>query len=460
MRIPSLIFNAKRQKFSSTGGAIAASQRPRRHWPSVLGLSLVIFWGQAAWQRGLAADGEIAALRELEAQGARTIEQAKPAFVFLEGGSGFLISSDGYFLTNAHVVAEAIARKRLTIRVYLAGGKPELADLKGTDPEGDVALLKMRREGPFPYLEIGDSEMLRPGDRVVALGDPFLVASARIFFDRPPPNFEPSASLGIVSAVHRNSDTYTDAIQVDVAVNRGNSGGPLLTLAGKVVGINGKIETRFDIGVNTGVGYAIPMRQVERFIEPMKKANGGFLRHGRILGVETEERAGEKPGLPVTRVKDGSHAALAGIQVGDLLLAVDGLKASSRRRFDGILGTYPAGSEVKISLLRNSAPLELKISLVEPGPLPFLGLTAKTHDGSDGGARIVSVLPSSPADRAGVQVDDIIVSFGSRRVMSHNELELYLQARMAGEEVDLGVLRGGVTMPLELKLRIGGRVNS
>jgi len=405
-----------------------------------------------------AAVGEIEALRELEALTQRVIERARPAFAFLEGGSGFVISPDGYLLTNAHVVAEAIAQKRTTMRVHLAGGRPALADLQGADPEGDVALLKLRVTEPLAWLELGDSEALRPGDRVVALGDPFLIASASIFLERPPPDYEPSASLGVVSAVHRNSDTYTDAIQVDVAVNRGNSGGPLLTMEGKAVGINGKIETRFDTGVNTGVGYAIPTRQIQRFIEPLKKANGGFVRHGRILGIETEERAGERKGLPVTKVKDSSHAALAGFRPGDLILSVDGLKAHSRNRLDGILGTYPAGSEVKVALLRDGNPFEVKVALVEPGPLPFLGVTAKTHDGPDGGAKILAVLPSSPAERAGVQVDDVIVSFGSKRVMSHTELELFLQARMAGEEVDISVLRGGT--PFDLKVRIGGRVSS
>src|SRR4029453_12127126 len=111
---------------------------------------------------------------------------------------------------------------------------------------------------------------------------PFLLGSKNLFLDVAPPDYEPSASLGIVSALHRFSDSYTDAIQVDVAVNRGNSGGPLLTLDGKVVGINGKIETRFDTGVNTGVGYAIPVSQILRFLEPMKHAGGGIVRHGMV----------------------------------------------------------------------------------------------------------------------------------------------------------------------------------
>lgn len=428
-----------------------------RYLSAFLGACLL----QAA--RGWALPSELDHLRDIEQQAMRVIEVSKRAFVFLEGGSGFIISPDGHMLTNAHVVVEALSAKRFLIRAHLAGGKPVTADILGTDPEGDVALLKVRPDPkepgvPFAYLELGDSEAVRGGQRVVALGDPFLIASANIFIERPPPDYEPSASLGVVSAVHRNSDTYTDAIQVDVAVNRGNSGGPLLTLDGKVVGINGKIETRFDTGVNTGVGYAIPTRQVQRFLEPLKKANGGSVRHGVVLGLESEERAGEKEGLAIQRVKASSPAEMAGFKEGDRILSVDDLPVRSRRRLEGILGTYPAGCVVTVKLLRGSDTLELKIELVEAGPLPFLGLTAKTDEGPDGGARILSIVPGSPAARAGIQVDDLVVGFNKVKILSHVELELQLQTRRMGDLVSVSIIRDGKT--LEIEVRIGGRGNS
>lgn len=401
---------------------------------------------------------ELSRLRDLEASASRVIAASRAAFVFLEGGSGFVVDEEGHLLTNAHVVAEAVAAKRTRIPVHLAGGLPLRADLLGVDPEGDVALLRLVEKGPFPHLELGSSEAVQVGESVVALGDPFLIASANIFLDRAPPDYEPSASLGVVSAVHRNSDTYTAAIQVDVAVNRGNSGGPLLTLDGKVVGINGKIETRFDTGVNTGVGYAIPTLQIKRFLEPLRKAGGGNVRHGIILGLETEERSNGKAGLLVTKVKPGSHAALAGFQEQDRVRAVDGQAVASRSRFAGILGTYPAGYEVLVEVERGSSLLTLRLALVEPGPLPYLGLSAKTDESPDGGARVVSIQPGSPAERAGVKVDDVIVAFGGKRISSHTELELYLQGRMAGEEVDVSVLRGAGSV--ELKLQVGGKGKS
>ena len=407
---------------------------------------------------GATSSSALDELRDLEKQAVKAIEAARRAFVFLEGGSGFLISPDGYLLTNAHVVAEAVFARRTELRVHLTGGEAVLADLKGSDPEGDVALLKLRGRVDAPCLELGDSESLRTGQRVIALGDPFLIASASLFLGRPPPDYVPSASLGIVSAVHRNSDTYTDAIQVDVAVNRANSGGPLITLDGKVVGINGKIETRFDTGVNTGVGYAIPANQIRRFLEPLKKADGGIVRHGVLLGLEVAERAAGKPGLPVTKVKREAPAEVAGFKVGDLIVSLDGLSVASRNRFEGILGTYPAGQQVLVKLLRGMDSVELKVALVEAGPLPYLGLTARTEEGPDGEFRILQIVPSSPAERAGLKVNDVILTFAGRKILSHTELELNLQARMAGDVVDVSLLRDGA--PVDLKVRIGGQVKS
>ena len=222
--------------------------------------------------------GPVADLRELERQVMQVIEKTAPAFVFIEGCSGFLVSADGLILTNEHVVA---GKQELTVQ--LVGGRQLQADVLGHDPGGDLALLKLRDSSGVPALELGDSDALRVGEPVIALGDPFLLGSSSIFLGAAPASYEPSASLGVVSALHRFSDTYFDAVQVDVAVNRGNSGGPLLNLAGKVVGINGKIETRFETGINTGVGYAIPANQIRRFFEPLKGAEGGRVNHGTIL---------------------------------------------------------------------------------------------------------------------------------------------------------------------------------
>jgi serine protease Do len=434
----------------------AGSSRRRRAAVVSGAMFLTLFAAAFLWPGlALSDSGSLASLRELETRAVRAIGTAKASFVFLEGGSGFLISSDGYVLTNAHVVAEGIFRRGILFRAHLTTGQAVFGDLVGSDPEGDVALLKLRGVERLPALEFGDDSALRPGDPVIALGDPFLIASASIFLERPPPDYDPSASLGVVSAVHRNSDSYTDAIQVDVAVNRGNSGGPLLTLDGKVVGINGKIETRFDTGVNTGVGYAIPVSQILRFLEPMKHAGGGIVRHGMVYGLEVEERARGGGGLAVKGVKPGSHAEAVGFLKNDQITALNGLPIRSRSRLEGILGTYPAGQQVRFTLRRGEESKDLDVGLVEPGALPYLGLTAGPTDGPDSGARVLSVLPGSPAERAGLKANDVILTFDRKQVATQAELELYVHARAAGDLVDVSLLREG--KPLSLQIRMGGR---
>lgn len=402
---------------------------------------------------GLAADragSSLAELRELEDAVTAVVARCAPAFVFIGGGSGFSISPDGYILTNEHVVAGVSE-----VVVHFSGGLPYRADVVGHDPQGDVALLKLRGDDvEVPWLEMGDSRSVVVGQRVVALGDPFLIGSQNLFLDRVPPDYDPTVSVGIVSALHRYSDTYNDAIQVDLAVNRGNSGGPLLTLDGKVIGINGKIETRFALGINTGVGYAIPSEQVLRFLEPLKKAAGGIVRHGTIRGVEVAARAGDRPGLPVVRVVEGSPAYRAGFREGDLLLTLDDLSVKTSTRFRGILATYPEGEQVRVQVLRGRKTVDFVAALVAPGE-PFLGIRARTADGEVAGALVTRVDDGSPAGRAGVEVGDIIRKFGEKEISSPTLLAAAIRSHMAGDLVVVVVYRDG--SEIEVGVRLGAR---
>jgi S1-C subfamily serine protease len=394
-------------------------------------------------------------LRDLERRAAAAIDAAREAFVFIDGGSGFLIEGS-LVLTNEHVVA---GKSRMVVQ--LLGGRTFRAEVLGHDPEGDVALLKLEGDPGVKHLELGDSDQLRVGEHVVAIGDPFLVASRNLFLSLAPPDYDPSASLGIVSALHRFSDMYTDAIQVDVAVNRGNSGGPLLTLDGKVVGINGKIETRFAFGINTGVGYAVPSNQIKRFLAPLKSAKGGFVRHGAIHGLDVAERADGAPGLPVVRVRRGSPAESMGFEAGDKVLAIDGEPIISRSRYLGVLGTYPSGHEVTVRVERRGEPVEIRVGLLEAGGVPYLGMKTQVLQGEDGaptGVMVIEVIGGSPAERAGLQVNDRILSVGGRKVESTVDVRAAIQDRVVGDEVPLAVLRDG--KELELKVRLGGRRGS
>ena len=385
-------------------------------------------------------------LRALEATIMRTIEKASPAFCFIEGGSGFLVGDEGHILTNEHVIA---GKSEAT--VYLAAGRSFRAKVLGHDPGGDLALLQIEGDHGVTPLQLGDSSTVEIGQPVIALGDPFLIASANLFLDGAPPDFEPSASFGTVSALHRYSELYFDAIQVDVAVNRGNSGGPLLTLDGKVIGVNGKIETSLGLGINTGVGYAIPSNQIRRFLEPLANANGGIVQHGTIRGLSVGDRAEAHAGLPV--LESRGHAARLGFKAGDRLLEIAGYKVPTETRYHGVLGTYPAGSEVSVTLQRKDETLTLSVPLIEPGPAR-LGIDTTTPGENQSGVRIKKVHPGSPADRGGLKVDDVIVGFNDAEVKSGYDLKKLLQSSSAGEVVRFKIRRASET--LEKKVRLGG----
>ena len=400
---------------------------------------------------------QVSALRVLEARIKTVVADCKPAFVFIKGdqgggyssGSGFCISPDGYVLTNDHVIAGA-----RSVQAYMAGGRYFKTEVIGRDPGGDVALLKLKGDGEFPYLSLGDSQALRPGQRVLALGDPFLTGSENVFVPGAPANFEPAVSMGIVSAVHRYSETYNDAIQVDLAVNRGNSGGPLITLDGKAVGINGKIETRFALGINTGVGYAVPSNQIARFMKHLKAAEGGAVLHGKIEGLEVAERADDKAGLPVVSVRRDSPAAASGFQAGDLLERVGGRPVRTRPRYKGVLGTYPAGEKVAVEVLRAGKKLTIEAVLVAGGKA-HLGIVPRAVESEVAGVGVGEVGRLSPAQRAGIKAGDIVTMFDGEAISSTTELKGLMNRHRPGDTVIIKVSREGKL--LELKVTLGGK---
>jgi len=404
---------------------------------------------------------QLDALRALERQQTAVVARTKSAFVFIKAvqagrrvtgvssGSGFVVSADGFVLTNHHVVEGAEE-----IDAFLTGGRFFKADVVGRDPMGDIALLKLRGARELPFLVLGDSARVRPGQRVFALGDPFLIGSDVVFVSQAPPNFEPSVSTGIVSAVHRYSEMYNDAIQVDLAVNRGNSGGPLLSLDGDVIGINGKIEVRFWVGINTGVGYAVPSNQIARFLGPLRAAEGGMVLHGTIRGLRVGERADDAPGLPVVAVEAATPAAKSGFRAGDHLVSIGGLRVPTRSRYFGVLGTFPAGEAVTAEVMRDGAVVELALTLVAPGK-PLLGLVPQALDGDARGVRVKSVSAGGPASRVGLREGDVIVGFDGAAIDSTTDLKSRLEKSLPGDRVVLRVRRASET--LELEVMLGGR---
>ena len=377
--------------------------------------------------------------------------RVRPAFVFIGGGSGVVIRPDGLMLTNHHVI-----EGKRSHPVRLGDGSTFRAKLLGTDPYGDLAVLKLELpEGTtVPHLELGDSEALAVGDDTLAVGNPFGLG----VLDQ-----APTFTAGIVSALHHTQGTYTECIVTDTEVNPGNSGGPLIDMTGKVVGINGQISTRFGLRSNTGLGFAISARQIALWLPRLEAAGGGEVKHGRIVGLDFEKHDKDKPATAVVAdVAEGSPAAEAGFRAGDAILKLDGAEVPNSLRLAGLVGIYPEGHECDVVVRRGGAEETLKVSLVAPKRCQ-IGMRLERARGDDLAARVASVEDGSPAAVAGLRVGDEIVAVDGKRLdfSSREELKAFDRAlRMSfneGEILALTVKRKSAEAdgePTEVDLRL------
>jgi serine protease Do len=383
-------------------------------------------------------------------------------FVFFGGGSGVLISEDGLALTNHHV-----AGTQATTKVTLHNGKQYGAKLVCTDALGDLSLFKIElADEKMPFIALGDSDKLEMGQYVVACGNPFGITQRDM-----DSKYYPTITLGIVSAIHRNQQTYFDCIQTDASVNPGNSGGPLVTLDGKLVGINGRIATRYMNRVNSGVGYAIPSNQIRNFLPQMKKGGeSGKIHHGMVAGLRIVDQNTQGKGAKVASVKSGSAAEVAGFKKDDLIVGVNGYSVFNRERYLGVIGTYPEKTEVTVKVDRDGEKTDLKVELDRYNPLEGLGLEmpsrpAPTRPKNSGylgasveetkdGVRVDLVRPASPADVAGLQPGDIIVSFNDRKIATRDDLLQRIYQRKPNARVKLIVKRDGQELQLEAILGV------
>ncbi len=253
------------------------------------------------------------------------------------GGSGVLIDAQGYGITNYHVVASLLGTRHGL--AGLSDGKMYELEVLGIDPGGDMAMFRLTGKERFDFAELGDSDSLSPGDRVLAMGNPFTLAE----------HYSPSVSMGVVTGVHRYQEgvrgglLYTDCIQTDAAVNPGNSGGPLFDESGRVIGINGRISPNWERSVpgagsrfNVGLGYAISINQIRRFIPGLRA--GLHVRHGTPQATVTTDRDGR---VVFDQVMEDAPAWDAGIRPGDELIAFGGRTMGSPNDFANILGVYP-----------------------------------------------------------------------------------------------------------------------
>jgi serine protease Do len=363
-------------------------------------------------------------------------------------GSGFIVSAEGLILTNAHVVEGATE-----VVVKLTDKREFKAKVVGSDPQTDIALLRIDARD-LPTVKLGDAKDVRVGEWVVAIGSPY--------------GFENTVTAGIVSATSRAlpDGTYVPFIQTDVAVNPGNSGGPLFNLKGDVIGINAQIYS--GTGGYQGLSFAIPVDVAAKVMDQLAQHGGHARAHRRHdQGIEPPPsrlaRCRERMGAPSTR----GPAAKAGIETGDVILKVDGKSIANSRELPVAIADMKPGSTARIEIWRKGAARELAVTVGELQPVKAAmtpagakqqgrlgvavrGLTPeeRKQTGVSGGVMVEDA--GGPAGKAGVQPGDIILSVNSAPVKDVEQLRGLIS--MAGKSVALLLQRNDakIFVPVEL----------
>jgi serine protease Do len=380
-----------------------------------------------------------------------------------QGGkaSGVIITADGYTLTNNHVV-DGVS----SARVRLADGRELEAKVVGRDPQTDLALLKIDATN-LPVIPLGNSSTLRVGEPVMAVGNPF--------------GLEQTVTTGIVSATGRviGEGPYDDFIQTDASINPGNSGGPLINARGELIGINSAIVSR--TGGSIGIGFAVPVN-LAKFVVPQLAETGQVVRGW--LGVTAQPltselaaglRLTQADGALVSQVWDGSPAAAAGLQRGDVIVEVDGRKVSRTTDLSLLVAATPVGKTVTVAVLRDGKPLSLtaqvarreqqaplaqaprpetaqrarlgvSVEAVTPAMAGQLGVTTAA------GVIVRNVIDGSPASDAGLRPGDIITEANRQPVKSPEDLRRAVDAAPPGTPLLLLVQREGTASYLTVKV--------
>ncbi|MDV5823245.1 Do family serine endopeptidase [Sphingobium naphthae] len=400
-------------------------------------------------------------------------------------GSGFIISADGYIVTNNHVVsagAEGATVEQIT--VTLTDREEYTAKLVGRDAATDIAVLKIEPKKAMPFVKFGDSTKARVGDWVVAIGNPFALSG--------------TVTAGIISAVHRGTGgTYDKFIQTDASINQGNSGGPMFDMRGNVIGINSQILS--PSGGNVGIGFAIPSEQAAPIVETLMK--GQTVKRGYLgvqispLGEDLAESLGlaKNSGEFIQGVEPGRGADKAGIKAGDVIVSVNGQEVNPDQNLSSIVANQPIGAKVPIVLIRNGQRMTVTAVVGERPPEDELNSFAQSQDDEDfseqqqqapgkaaeqslgiaaipltpgiirqlgiptdtRGIVITAVDGSTDAGAKGLRRGDVIMSANNRPVTSQAELDAQVKA-VAGQgrnAILLQVLRRGQP-PIFLPVRM------
>jgi serine protease Do len=368
------------------------------------------------------------------------------------GGSGFIISPDGFVVTNYHVVEGATEVKvRLNDRDYTA-------KIKGTDPSTDIALLKIEAGTKLRYLELGDSDHMRVGDWVMVVGNPL--------------NLDKTVTTGVISAKNRSlgiSDTaFENFLQTDAAINFGNSGGPLINLDGQVVGI----ATAINYGAEN-IGFAVPvntLREVLPQLQSKGKVSRGYLGieiqnldypHAQAFGLKNTE------GALVGQVRGGTPAAEGGVEHGDIIVAVDGRPVKNTRDLIGYVSARGPNATVTLTVLRDGKSLDRKVKLGERPPLNQQAANEESQDESGGinwlglqyqdlnqgtrqsynlpdnvnGILITNVAPTSPLYEQAVRPGSVVSEINGKQINSAADFERLVHAAKPGSYLRLYTYR-------------------
>jgi len=373
-------------------------------------------------------------------------------------GSGFIVSSDGHIVTNAHVIKDASE-----VMVQLNDRRQLQAEVLGKDMATDLAVLKVEAEG-LPTVTWSNGGDLQVGEWVLAMGAPF--------------GFENSATAGIVSAKGRSipgkAGGYVPFLQTDVAINPGSSGGPLFNTKGEVVGVNAQIYSQS--GGYMGLSFAIPAGVAQDVVAQIKE--DGDVRHG-YLGVSVQDinrELADSLGLDnprgglINRVEPESAAAEAGLQTGDVILAVAGEKVSTAGDIPPKLGAYEPGEEVTLTLLRDGGKIERTATLgsldkarqaaAKDEPVTVLGMELAPVPAElrerrplpESGGALVKGLGQGPARAAGLRPGDVILKLGGERMDGPGQVKEILAAVDSGQQVPVLVQRGERAMFVPIRI--------
>ncbi len=336
-------------------------------------------------------------------------------------GSGVIINSNGYILTNEHVIGKAVR-----IKVTLIDKREFDAQLVGADRKSDLAVIKIDSKEPLPFVEMGRSDDLMIGETVVAIGNPF--------------GLQHTVTTGIVSALNRSikagkNTVYHDFIQVDASINPGNSGGPLLNIEGSLIGINTAIYQKAE-----GIGFAIPINNAKRIIKDL--ISYGKVRRG-WLGVSVQNMTPEllryfkldrQRGVLVTKVFPGSPGHRAGIKQGDVVLELDNHEISKKLEYQQRVGSYSVGNTIKFGILRDGREKSIRLHVKAiPGNevadftlnwlgLKVQGITERTlrqyRLSTRKGVVVTQVVQNSASGQIGLVPGDVIRQFNQKKILN------------------------------------------